>query len=487
MEIPKDRISSTDELGDRVTIYPASVKGYWRTHRNWTQGVLLMIFLLLPWLKVGGEQSILISIPERRFSFFGLVLYAHDTPMLFFLLAVGVFGLAFATAVWGRIWCGWACPQTVFIDAVFRRIETWVEGSHLKRRERDQGPLTINKVFLKSTKWFLFFIASMIIAHSFAAYFLGSSRLAQMSLHSPQENWVPFTIVFFFTFLVLFDFGWFREQFCIIMCPYGRFQSVLMDKHSLAVLYNEKRGEPRKGAISKENSTQAQGDCVNCQRCVMVCPTGIDIRRGVQLECINCTACIDACDEIMEKVHKPKGLIQYSSFAKNEGKATRFFNFRRSFYLFLILLATAGLIYQISTRTPLRAEILRVVGAPYRVLEAPENDMIINQFKVHLQNQYSLPLKVKFVISPNSLSQENQNLSKTISLIEQDKEITLSSGEITNHYLFIKFHKDLTKAMGQKEIDLLIQYSALPSSNPDQTPASELVQTKKVKLLGPWN
>lgn len=482
MEIPKDRLSSTDALGDRVTIYPASVKGPWRRLRNGVQFLLLLVFLLLPWLKIGGEQSILISIPERRFSFFGLILYAHDAPLLFFLLAIGVFGLAYITAVWGRIWCGWACPQTVFIDSLFRRIESLVEGNHLKRRALDQGPLTFSKIVLKSTKWFLFFITSMIIAHSFAAYFLGSEKLAQMSLQAPEKNWVSFTIVFFFTFLILFNFGWFREQFCIIMCPYGRFQSVLMDKHSLSILYDEQRGEPRKGSEStKITSKNTAGDCVNCFRCVTVCPTGIDIRRGVQLECINCTACIDACDEIMDKVQKPKGLISYSSIAKNEGKSTRFFNYRRSFYLILIILASIGLIYQIAVRNPLRAEVLRVVGAPYRILEAPENEMIINQFKVHLQNQFSKPLKIKFQLS----EQENQIFKPT--LIEQDKEITLNPGELTNHLLFIKFHKDLTQSMGQKEIYIQIMYTPSTLSPTDQNENPNFILKKSIKLLGPWN
>lgn len=474
MEVPKDRLSTTDALGDRVTIYPASVKGFWRNQRNWSQLILLTIFLTLPWIQIGGEQSLLFSIPERRFVFFGLVLYAHDAPLIFFLLAIGVFGLALVTAIWGRIWCGWACPQTVFIDAVFRRIETWIEGNHLQRRQLDQGALSFNKIFRKSIKWSLFLIASSIIAHSFAAYFIGANRLAQMSIHAPSENWVPFTIVLFFTFLVLFDFGWFREQFCIIMCPYGRFQSVLMDNHSLAVLYDEKRGEPRKGSQIKSEINKPAGDCVNCHRCVMVCPTGIDIRRGVQLECINCTACIDACDEIMDKVHKPRGLIRYASLAQLDGKKSHLLNWRRSFYLVLILLATSGLTYKLSTRSSLRAEILRVVGAPYRLLEGAEKGNVMNQFKVHLQNQSQFPISVNFELNPPN---------PDIALIEQDKSIVIHPGELTNHYLFIKFNKDITKSLGQKEIVVTIIYQRV-----DETPSSSNTHLQKnLKLLGPWN
>lgn len=473
MEIPKDRLATTDQFGDRVYMYPAEVKGFWRKHRNWTQFVLVILFLILPWIKIGGEQALLLSIPERRFAFFGLVLYAHDGPLIFFVLAMSVFGLAFSTAVWGRIWCGWACPQTVFIDGLFRRIETLIEGNHMKRRQLDAGPLTVSKVFKKISKWTLFFLSSTMIAHSFVAYFVGAERLAQMSLHAPSDNWVDFVIVFFITFIILFDFGWFREQFCIIMCPYGRFQSVLMDKQSLAVMYDEKRGEPRKGSDTAKTQGKT-GDCVSCSRCVMVCPTGIDIRRGLQMECINCTACIDACDEIMEKVNKPKGLIRYSSIALSEGKPKRPIDFRRIFYLTLIMLAFSGLVFKLATRSPLRAEVLRLVGAPYRLLDGVEQGMVINQFKMHLQNQTAIPMKVRFELV-------NDNPAIPVSVIEQTKDLTIQSGELANHFLFVKFHRDLVKGMGQKEVPIKVYFeSELPSGSHLD---GKVVKT--LKLLGP--
>lgn len=474
MEIPKDRLATTDEFGDRVYIYPAEVKGFWRKHRNWTQLILVIVFMILPWIKIGGEQALLLSIPERRFAFFGLVLYAHDGPLIFFVLAIAVFALAFVTAVWGRIWCGWACPQTVFIDGLFRRIEYLIEGNHIERRQLDAGPMNFNKIAKKSLKWLAFFLASTHIAHSFVAYFVGADRLTQMSLHSPSENWVDFILVFFVTFVILFDFGWFREQFCFIMCPYGRFQSVLMDKHSMAVMYDSQRGEPRKG--SEQAKSDKVGDCVNCKRCVIVCPTGIDIRRGVQMECINCTACIDACDDIMEKVKKPKGLIRYSSIAESEGEKSLWykFDFRRLFYLALILLALSGLVFKLSTRSPLRAEVLRVVGAPYRLLDGPEEGMVINQFKMHIQNQTSVPMSVRFELV-------NPSPEIALSMIEQSKEMTLQPGELANHFLFIKFHRDLVKGMGQKEVPLKVYYDFAEA---EKSPQPGKVQ-KSLQLLGP--
>lgn len=473
MEIPKDRLATTDEFGDRVYMYPAEVKGFWRKHRTWTQFVLIIIFMILPWIKIGGEQALLLSIPERRFAFFGLLLYAHDGPLIFFVFAMSVFGLALVTAVWGRIWCGWACPQTVFIDGLFRKIETFIEGNHIQRRQLDAASLSFTKIFKKTSKWILFFLLSAHIAHSFVAYFVGADRLLNMSLHSPSENWTDFIIVSFITFLILFDFGWFREQFCIIMCPYGRFQSVLMDKQSMAVMYDDHRGEPRKGSDAAKNEGRT-GDCVNCSRCVMVCPTGIDIRRGIQMECINCTACIDACDEIMTKVNKPTGLIRYSSIALSEKLPHKWVDFRRVFYSVIILLALFGLTYKLATRSPLRAEVLRVVGAPYRLLDGAENGMVINQFKLHLQNQTSGPMKVHFEII-------NDNPNLPITMIEQAKEMTLENGELANHFLFVKFPKELVRGMGYKDVTVQVYFD---TDNHDGQHIQGKVE-RSLKLLGP--
>lgn len=501
MEVTKDRLATTDEFGDRVYMYPAEVKGPWRQRRTWTQLILVIFFLVLPWIKIGGDQALLLSIPERRFAFFGLILYAHDGPLIFFVLAIAAFGLFLTTAILGRAWCGWACPQTVFIDGVFRRIEQWIEGNHIERRKLDQSPPSFMKLRKKTLKWVLFFLISTTIAHSFVAYFVGAERLAKMSLQAPSQNWVDFIIVFFFTFLILFDFAWFREQFCIIMCPYGRFQSVLMDKDSLAVMYDEQRGEPRKGSSPMKASSQPQhsslaqttekskdstqdkaknGDCVNCGRCIMVCPTGIDIRRGIQMECINCTACIDACDEIMEKVQKPKGLIKYFSISQTEGKSRRLFSPRRAFYSAIILLCLFGLIFKLSTRMPLRAEVLRVVGAPYRLLTGAEEGMVINQFKMHLQNQSHQPIKVHFEII-------NPNPEIPLSLIEQAREMVLQPGELTNHFLFLKFRKDLLLGKGRRDIPVRISYEPLSidkDDNADKASPAPFIDRALV-LLGP--
>jgi len=315
MSLGDERLSTTDNKGNRIFLYPAEVKGFFRKHRNIVQVALILFFLVLPWLKWNGVQLFLFDIPNRTFHLFGILFKAHDAPLIFLVLAIVTIGLAFITALFGRVWCGWACPQTVFIDGVFRRIETWVQGDYLKRRKLTKDPWTSEKISKISFTWFLYFIVSAIIAHSFVAYFVGSDRLIAMILGTPQENWTAFTIVMGMTLVLLFDFGWFREQFCIIACPYGRIQAVLMDKKSMSVIYDYNRGEPRKDpAVSKDK----QGDCVNCRRCVEVCPTGIDIRRGIQMECIGCTSCIDGCDVIMTEVKKPLGLIGYHSNVENK-------------------------------------------------------------------------------------------------------------------------------------------------------------------------
>jgi cytochrome c oxidase accessory protein FixG len=487
MEVPKDRLATTDEFGDRVYIYPAEVRGFWRRHRTWTQWILIVLFLALPWLKINGSQAVLLSISKREFAFFGLTFFANDGPMIFFILAILTLGLALVTAIWGRIWCGWACPQTVFIDGVFRQIEKLIEGDHLHRRKLDQDSFSFKKGFKKALKWFLFSIVSTAIAHSFIAYFTGAEELLKMVSHPPAENWTDFLIVFGISGIILFDFGWFKEQFCFIMCPYGRFQSILMDDNSLAVMYDEKRGEPRK---KPDIEKAKQGDCVNCSRCIMVCPTGIDIRRGVQMECINCTACIDACDEIMEKVKKPKGLIRYSSIAEmNENQKRSLLSFRSGLYALLIVCAFSTLIYKIITRESLHMELLRVKGAPYRILEGEEKGKIINQFNAHVRNQTNQLMTIRFAVERVNTTDESGVSS--VELIQQNKEIQLKPGEIGNHLLFVKFPRTLTGGLGQANLKLKAEYqSEYPAAEEGKSNLGEVAPGSieaDMKLLAPLN
>lgn len=379
-ELPVDRLTTTDESGRRIYVEPADVRGRWRNFRTVLELVLLAFFLVLPWIRIDGRQAVWLDLANRRFQFFGFLFWAHDAPRLVFLFGGFAVGLALVTAIWGRVWCGYACPQTVFVDLIYRRIERWIEGDHIARKRLNTEPLSRKKLLKRGSKWLAFLVVSLVISHSFVAYFTGTEALARMITHPPLENLGTFLTMLGFTALTLFDFGWFREQFCTIACPYGRLQSVLMDDHSQVVYYDAKRGEPRKGVTPEPG--QAVGDCVNCFRCVAVCPTGIDIRRGVQMECIACTSCMDACDEVMTKVHKPKGLIRYDRIAPGR------FTARTLLYVGILLIIGAGMVVSVMRHEVLDLELIRGVEAPYQEITGPKGEaLVVNHFHGEVSNQ----------------------------------------------------------------------------------------------------
>lgn len=461
------KLTSVDEYGDRIRIIPAEVKGFYRKHRTWTQFVLLFVFMVLPWTKINGYQTILLNIPDREFALFGMLFRAHDAPLIFFILAAATLGLALITSLWGRVWCGWACPQTVFIDSVFRRIERWTEGSYIERRKLRDGPLTQEKILRSTAKWLLFVLASSIIAHSFVAYFVGSDRLIAMTTGSPAENLKYFIIVLFFTGLVLFDFGWFREQFCVIMCPYGRIQSLLLDKRSLAIVYDVDRGEPRKGSPEAKLPGAKQGDCVSCNRCVQVCPTGIDIRNGLQMECIACTACADACDEIMEKVNKPKGLIRYDTL---DGKKIVYTKPRTIIYLTAIALMVGGLAYAVSSRQTAHYSVLRGLGLPFSfVKNSKDQDVLLNQFRIHIQNQGRIGARYELTL-PEEL------LARGVEVQVAENPLNLAPGEFREWYFFVRFPKEILDEKGQLKTQVNLKDLHDPKS---------FTSTRELILVGP--
>jgi cytochrome c oxidase accessory protein FixG len=442
-QLPQDRLSTTDETGKRVYLYPADVKGRYRTARSWVSVVLIVVFLVLPWVRIGGNPAVLLDLPNRRFSILGVMFWAHDAPMLFFVAAGAIMCLAFVTAVWGRAWCGWACPQTVFVDSVFRRIERAIEGEALKRKRRDQGPWSSEKVMLKSAKWAVFTLVSLMIGHSFLAYFVGTERLAVMMASSPAKSPESFLVMAVVSGGVLFDFGWFREQFCTVLCPYGRFQSVLMDERSLVVAYDDKRP-----------------DCIDCFKCVAACPTGIDIRRGPQqLECIACTACIDACDDVMRRVRKPEGLIRYL-------KPT-LLRPRTLIYLGLILALMAGLVATVRGRTGITADFVRAIGAPYEEATGPAGvPLVINHFKLDLRNQ-------AFETMQPSIELPAELKERGAELVMAAQPSRLPAGETLRLDLFVRFPRALLHD-GKGVIPIRVS-------------GAEESITQEVKLVGPLN
>ncbi len=245
-ELPQDRLATTDETGKRVHLYPAEVRGKWKHRKNLVHGVLLAFLLVLPWIKVGGKQWVLLDLAQRRFRIFGVEFWAHETPMLVFVLLGCALLLIFVSAIWGRIWCGWACPQTVLIEALYRRIDRFFEGDSVQQKALDAAPWTTEKWARKLGKWTVGGLVALHLTQNFLALFVGSDVVTQMVFRPPTENWATFVGVMTLTGILYFNFTWFREQFCVIMCPYGRFQSVLLDEHSLVIYYDSKRGEPRR-------------------------------------------------------------------------------------------------------------------------------------------------------------------------------------------------------------------------------------------------
>jgi len=421
-----------DEFGSRQRIIPAEVRGPLRQWRTRVYGVLLLILVILPWLRINGMQAVWLDLPARRFEIFGFLFLSHDAPLLFFILILAALSLVMVTAIWGRVWCGWACPQTVFIDAVYRRIEIWIEGDYIQRRKLAARPMDLEKLGKLALKWILYFVISSVIAHSVMAYFAGSSRLIEMMKGPPSENWAYFLFATVITLLLMFNFGWFREQFCVIMCPYGRFQSVLMDKRTVTVVYDEKRGEPRKGKVDGP----AKGDCIDCGRCVQVCPVKIDIRDGVQMECISCTACIDACNEIMRKVKKPEGLISHRAINPS---GSLFLRPRIILYAILMLFLSTALVYSLATRKSFSLAVLRATDIPYQIMS---EGRVLNHFKSHYMNQSVQAQQIEFSLQP-------EDIARGLTMTQAGSVYVVQPGGSVQPHLFVTFPAQAFDAKGE--------------------------------------
>lgn len=377
--------TTINQDGSRYFIHPADVTGFFTRWRRAFALLLIAIYVSLPWIPIGGHPAVFLDVLNRRFHLFGLTFAAQDLWMTFFFITGLGFSLFFVTALFGRVWCGWACPQTVFLEHVYRRIERWIEGDSQARRKLDAAPWTGNKTIKRAVKHGLFFLISAAIAHLFLAYFISIPELYQWITTSPTEHWGAFVFMAVATLIIYGNFAWFREQLCIVICPYGRLQSALIDDDSIIIGYDEGRGEPR-GKPQRGLPTEASakvGDCIDCYRCVQVCPTGIDIRQGLQMECIGCANCIDACDTIMSKLNRPKGLIRYDSQAGLAGQKRRFLRPRVFIYAALMLAgATAFTLSAMQLRSA-NMNIVRMSGAPYFITDTT----VRNQYMVRVINK----------------------------------------------------------------------------------------------------
>ena len=393
MEAPKnesfrDSIGTIDEEGKRSWVYPTKPSGKFYEYRKYVSYFLLAFLFAAPFIKINGNQFLLFNFLERRFNIFGFPFWPQDFHLFVISMLIGVVFIILFTVAFGRIFCGWICPQTIFLEMVFRRIEYAIEGDRGKQIRLDKQVWNAEKIRKKGLKWFIFFIISFLIANVFLAYIIGSDKLLEYILEGPTENWNTLISLTIFTGVFYFVFAWFREQVCIIACPYGRLQGVLLDNKSIVVAYDHKRGEKEEGRAkfkkNEDRETSGKGDCIDCFQCVHVCPTGIDIRNGTQLECVNCTACIDACDSIMEAVNLPQGLIRYAS-EENIEKKTKFkFTPRLKGYtavLFILVGVLAGMLF---LRNDVEARVLRLPGQLY---EHKDNNMISNVFTFKLINK----------------------------------------------------------------------------------------------------
>lgn len=390
LESPDEVLSTMSKDGKRRWLYPTPSPGTLHKARGVMAWILIALFLGLPLIKIGGKPAIFLDLLHGEFTFFGLTLYSNDTVLLMVFLLFTLLSVFFATALLGRVWCGWACPQTVYLEFVYRPLERLFEGKEYTRKKRDEGPMTTEKFLRKFAKYAFYIAISLILAHTFVAYFVSWDSLSIWMKRPPAENWGFFVMMAFTTSLILFDFAYFREQMCTITCPYARFQSVLMDKDSLIVSYDPTRGEPR-GRRSRAQRKQEQdgislnlGDCIDCGACVRTCPTGIDIRDGLQMECVSCTQCIDACDVIMISVNKPTGLIRYTSENALAGIKTRIIRPRTVLYGALLCGLSAVFALIVTARTELDVNVGRAVAEPYSTLGQGE---IANRLNFRIQNR----------------------------------------------------------------------------------------------------
>ena len=460
-ELDPEKLATTDDSGHRVYLYPEEVEGKWKTRRQWVYWILIAVYLILPWIYINNKPALMLNIFTREFTFFGSIFHGID-PMLIFLVVVsGLFFIAFLTSSFGRVWCGWGCPQTVFIQSLFMKIETFIEGSARTRKDNDRAPWTIQKFSKRALKWIIFTLLSLHIAHTFIGYFIGPRELLAMSLQSPLNNLGFFSATMIVSFIILLDFGWFREQFCIIVCPYGRMQSVIMDENSLVIAYDAKRGEPRRG--SPGTKTQPEGDCINCYNCVKVCPTGIDIRHGTQMECIACTQCIDACDEIMIKVKRPTGLIRYSSENELNGKPWKKFSARSVFYILTAIFLLSLFTYFLRSSENLQLVFLRGQGAPFTVVDTSH---VRNHFSVKISHQGEDTFDIKFEVA-------DPDVKSKINLITPATSMTLDRAE-KKFILFFNFDRSiLTNGTRKIKVNVVDRHN------------NNVLSSKEVTLVGP--
>jgi len=427
----RDSIGTITEEGTRNFLHPKKPKGKFYKYRSILSYFLLTTLVVSPFLKVNGNQFLLFNVLKGKYNIFGQPFWPQDFYLLVISMLVSVVLVILFTVIFGRIFCGWICPQTIFMEMVFRKIEYLIEGDRSKQIKLEKQAWNAEKIFRKGIKWLIFYFLSFAIANVFLAYFIGSDDLLKYIFEGPANHLDIIVKLLIFSGVFFFVFAWFREQVCIIACPYGRLQGVLLDDNSVVVAYNYKRGEAengrskfRKGELRAE---KAYGDCIDCKQCVKVCPTGIDIRNGTQLECINCTACIDACDAIMENVGFEKGLISYYS-ENNIAKGEKFlFNTRIKIYVALFTFMFGALITLLLLRSDIEATILKIPGQMFTTTDTSVTNVYTFTLVNKTVNDYRnlniklLSVKGDIKVVGNLVSLEKESLKEGTIFITIDK------------------------------------------------------------------
>ena len=447
-EVFRDKIATVDSSGKRIWIYPKKPKGRFYEYRKYVSYVLLLLLFGLPFIRINGKPFVLLNVPEAEFILFGVYFAPQDFHLFVIAMLIFMIFIVLFTVIYGRLFCGWVCPQTIFMEMVFRRIEYWIEGDANAQRRLASAPWTTDKYVKKIGKQLIFILISALIAHTFLAYIIGLEEVTKIVTEPIADHWQGLLAMIIFTGMFYGVFSVMREQVCTTICPYGRLQGVLLDENSLAVSYDFVRGEPR-GKLSKKNKKTKEiqystdnisdldeegvepvkGDCVDCGLCVKVCPTGIDIRNGTQLECVNCTACMDACDEVMVKIKRPEGLIRIDSYNGIVEKKNSLWNTRVAAYV-LVLVALLGLeSFLFMNRSNLEALFLRTPGMLY---QDNEDGYISNLYNYQLINKTDMEMPISF---------KCDDISGIIFEVIGQSPKTLEN-QITEGAVFIKIPKD---------------------------------------------
>lgn len=372
--------------------------------------MFLLLLFSAPFIKVNGEQLVLLNILERKFVFFGLVFWPQDFYLFVLALLIFIVFIVLFTVVFGRVFCGWICPQTIFLEMVFRKIENWIEGDHNHQKKLDEAPMSAEKFFKKTFKHSIFFGISFLISNAFLAYIISADTLIEIITEPVSQHVSGFVSIWIFSLMFYLVFSRMRELVCTVVCPYGRLQGVLLDDQSIVVAYDYKRGEPR-NKITK-NVERLDGDCIDCKLCVQVCPTGIDIRNGTQLECVNCTACIDACDMVMTRINKPLNLIGFKSESQIKNKTPFRLSKKVYGYGMILIVLSAILAFLLLRRTEIETTMLRASGTTYQLRE--KEGTVSNLYTAEMVNKTNGD--ISFEIVPDDPAMTIQYVQKAESI-----------------------------------------------------------------------